>query len=65
MLVVCGFVFDPCVSEEAKRYGRPTVFAARMNAHLAMGSERLKKTGAANLSVVPDNPTEREAHPLR
>ena len=47
LLVVCGFAFDPSVSEEAKRYGKLTVLAARMNPDLAMGDELLKKTGPA------------------
>ena len=44
-LVVCGFAFDPHVSEEAKNYGKLTVLATRMNPDLAMGEELLKKTG--------------------
>ena len=36
-LVVCGFAFDPHVSEEVKRYGALTVLAARMNPDLVMG----------------------------
>ncbi|MBE9570503.1 MAG: site-specific DNA-methyltransferase, partial [Proteobacteria bacterium] len=30
LLIVCGFAFDPHVSEEAKRYGQLTVLPARM-----------------------------------
>lgn len=56
VLVVCGFAFDPHVSEEAKRYGKLTVLAARMNADLAMGDELLKKTGAGNLFTVFGEP---------
>ncbi len=37
LLNVCGFAFDPHVSEEAKRYGKLTVLMARMNPDLAMG----------------------------
>jgi hypothetical protein len=55
-LVVCGFAFDPHVSEEAKRYGKLTVLAARMNPDLSMGDELLKKTGAANLFMVFGEP---------
>jgi adenine-specific DNA-methyltransferase len=55
-LVVCGFAFDPHVAEEAKRYGKLTVLAARMNPDLAMGDELLKKTGAANLFMVFGEP---------
>ena len=56
LLVVCGFAFDPHVSEEAKRYGKLTVLAARMNPDLAMGDELLKKTGAGNLFMVFGEP---------
>ena len=56
MLVVCGFAFDPHVSEEAKRYGKLTVLPTRMNPDLAMGDELLKKTGAGNLFTVFGEP---------
>jgi adenine-specific DNA-methyltransferase len=56
LLVVCGFAFDPHVSEEAKRYGKLAVLTARMNPDLAMGEERLKKTGAGNLFMVFGEP---------
>ena len=52
LLVVCGFAFDPHVTEEAKRYGKLQVMIARMNPDLAMGDELLKKTGAGNLFTV-------------
>jgi len=55
-LIVCGFAFDPHVSEEAKRYGKLTVLAARINPDLAMGDELLKKTGAGNLFMVFGEP---------
>jgi adenine-specific DNA-methyltransferase len=55
-LVVCGFAFDPHVSEEAKRYGGLTVLMAHMNPDLAMGDELLKKTGAGNLFMVFGEP---------
>jgi adenine-specific DNA-methyltransferase len=55
-LVVCGFAFDPHVSEEVKRYGNLTVLATRMNPDLAMGDELLKKTGAGNLFMVFGEP---------
>ena len=64
LLIVCGFAFDPHVSEEAKRYGKLTVLAARMNPDLAMGDELLKKTGAGNLFMVfgePDLSVEAQA----
>ena len=56
VLVVCGFAFDPHVSEEAKRYGKLTVLVARMNPDLSMGDELLKKTGAGNLFMVFGEP---------
>ncbi len=56
VLIVCGFAFDPHVSEEAKRYGKLTVLAARMNPDLSMGDELLKKTGAGNLFMVFGEP---------
>jgi adenine-specific DNA-methyltransferase len=55
-LIVCGFSFDPHVSEEAKRYGKLTVLVARMNPDLSMGDELLKKTGAGNLFMVFGEP---------
>ncbi|MDP2899212.1 MAG: hypothetical protein Q8Q12_21970 [bacterium] len=51
-LLVCGFAFDPHVSEEARRYGKLTVLPVRMNPDLAMGNELLEKTGAGNLLMV-------------
>ena len=56
ILIVCGFAFDPHVSEEAKRYGNLTVLATRMNPDLSMGDELLKKTGAGNLFMVFGEP---------
>ncbi|MBN1575362.1 MAG: site-specific DNA-methyltransferase [Chitinispirillaceae bacterium] len=56
LLLVCGFAFDPHVSEETKRYGKLTVISARMNPDLAMGDELLKKTGAGNLFMVFGEP---------
>src|SRR5207344_2100162 len=56
VLVVCGFAFDPHVSEEAKRYGSLTVLVTRMNPDLSMGDELLKKTGAGNLFMVFGEP---------
>ena len=52
LLIVCGFAFDPHVTEEAKRFGKLQVLIARMNPDLAMGDELLKKTGAGNLFMV-------------
>ena len=56
LLLVCGFAFDPHVSEEAQRYGRLTVLPARMNPDLAMGDALLKKTGSGNLFMVFGEP---------
>ena len=56
VLIVCGFAFDPHVSEEAKRYGKLTVLPAHMNPDLAMGEELLKRTGAGNLFMVFGEP---------
>ncbi len=56
LLIVCGFAFDPHVSEEAKRYGKLAVLITRMNPDLAMGDELLKKTGAGNLFMVFGEP---------
>ena len=56
VLIVCGFAFDPHVSEEAKRYGNLFVLPCRMNPDLAMGDELLKKTGAGNLFMVFGEP---------
>ncbi len=55
LLIVCGFAFDPHVSEEAKRYGKLTVLPARMNPDLTMG-DLLKKTGFGNLFMVFGEP---------
>jgi adenine-specific DNA-methyltransferase len=56
LLIVCGFAFDPHVSEESKRYGKLTVLVTHMNPDLAMGDELLKKTGAGNLFMVFGEP---------
>ncbi len=55
LLIVCGFAFDPHVSEEARRYGKLTVLTARINPDLGM-DELLKKTGAGNLFMVFGEP---------
>ncbi len=55
LLIVCGFAFDPHVSEEAKRYGELTVLPTRMNPDLTMG-DLLKKTGSGNLFMVFGEP---------
>ncbi len=39
LLVVCGFAFDPHVSEETKRYGKLTVLPTRINPDLQMGGD--------------------------
>jgi adenine-specific DNA-methyltransferase len=64
LLVVCGFAFDPHVSEETKRYGKLAILPARMNPDLAMGDELLKKTGAGNLFMVFGEP-DVEIRPVR
>jgi adenine-specific DNA-methyltransferase len=56
ILLVCGFAFDPHVSEEAKQYGKLPVLITRMNPDLAMGDDLLKKTGAGNLFMVFGEP---------
>ncbi len=56
LLIICGFAFDPHVSEEAKRFGKLAVLPCRMNPDLAMGDELLKKTGAGNLFMVFGEP---------
>jgi adenine-specific DNA-methyltransferase len=55
LLIVCGFAFDPHVTEEAKRYGKLVVLPTRMNPDLTMG-ELLKKTGSGNLFMVFGEP---------
>jgi adenine-specific DNA-methyltransferase len=56
VLIVCGFAFDPHVSEEAKRYGKLVVLPTRINPDLQMGDELLKKTGVGNLFMVFGEP---------
>ncbi|WP_199756898.1 hypothetical protein [Tautonia sociabilis] len=56
LLLVCGFAFDPHVSEETKRYGSLTIQPVRMNPDLSMGDELLKKTGAGNLFMIFGEP---------
>ena len=56
LLLICGFAFDPHVSEEAKHYSKLDVLVTRMNPDLAMGEELLKKTGAGNLFMVFGEP---------
>jgi len=56
LLVICGFAFDPHVSEETKQYGKLTVLTAKINPDLQMGDEFLKKTGAGNLFMVFGEP---------
>jgi adenine-specific DNA-methyltransferase len=55
VLIICGFAFDPYVTEEAKNYGKLVVLPCRMNPDLAMG-DLLKKTGSANLFMVFGEP---------
>lgn len=56
ILLVCGFAFDPHVSEEVKHYGRLTVLPVRTNTDLTMGDAVLKKTGAGNLFMIFGEP---------
>jgi len=56
LLLVCGFAFDPHVSEDVKNYGKITVLPVKMNPDLTMGDELLKKTGAGNLFMVFGEP---------
>lgn len=56
LLVVCGFAFDPHVTEDAMTLGKLTVLKAKMNPDLAMGDELLKKTGTGNLFMVFGEP---------
>ena len=56
LLVVCGFAFDPLISEDAKQYGKLSVLIARMNPDLSMGNELLKSTGSGNLFMVFGEP---------
>ena len=56
LLIICGFAFDPHVSEEAKRYGNLSILLTRMNPDLAMSDELLKTTGAGNLFMVFGEP---------
>jgi adenine-specific DNA-methyltransferase len=55
ILIVCGFAFDPHVSEESRRYGKLTVLPARMNPDLLIG-DTLKNAGAGNLFMVFGEP---------
>ncbi|MDO8589299.1 MAG: site-specific DNA-methyltransferase, partial [Armatimonadota bacterium] len=55
-LIICGFAFEPTVTDEAKQYGNLNVLIARMNADLMMGEDLLKKTGAGNLFMVFGEP---------
>src|SRR5260370_40013771 len=62
LLLVCGFAFDPHVSEQTQelkkemRFGKVRVLAVRMNPDLTMGDELLKKTGSGNLFSVIAEP---------
>ena len=56
LLVVCGFAFDPHVSEETKRYGKLTILPTRINPDLQMGGTLLKNTGYGNLFMIFGEP---------
>jgi adenine-specific DNA-methyltransferase len=55
-LIVCGFSFDPHVSEEARRYGKLTVLPAEIDKDLQFGGDYLKKSGSAALFTVYAEP---------
>ena len=46
LLIVCGFAFDPHVSEEQTRYGKLTVLSARMNHRPHDGRRSAQKDGS-------------------
>ncbi len=56
ILLVCGYSFDPHVSQEVKDYGKLTVLTVRINEDLKMADELLKKTGSGNLFMVFGEP---------
>ena len=62
LVLVCGFAFDPHVSEQTQelkkemRFGKVRILAVRMNPDLSMGDELLKKTGGGNLFMVFGEP---------
>ncbi len=56
LLVVCGFAFDPHVSEETKRYGKLTILPTHINPDLQMGGTLLKNTGYGNLFMIFGEP---------
>lgn len=62
LLIVCGFAFDPGVSEESKRYGKLQVLVTKMNPDLLLGDEVLKKTGSGNLFMVFGEPDIKVKH---
>src|SRR5262249_6996880 len=60
LLLVCGFAFDPHISEEGKviekQVGKMRVQFVKMNPDLSMGDVLLKNTGAGNLFMVFGEP---------
>ena len=56
LLIVCGFAFDPGVSEQSKKFGKLQILVTRMNTDLLLGDEMLKKTGSGNLFMVFGEP---------
>jgi adenine-specific DNA-methyltransferase len=62
LVLVCGFAFDPHVSEQTQelkkemRFGKVRILAVRMNPDLTMGDDLLKKTGGGNLFMVFGEP---------
>lgn len=56
LLIICGFAFDPGVSEQSKKFGKLQILVTRMNTDLLLGDEMLKKTGSGNLFMVFGEP---------
>jgi len=56
MLIVCGFAFDPSVSEETRSYGRLVVQTARISPDLLLMGKDPKKDGKGNLFTVFGEP---------
>jgi adenine-specific DNA-methyltransferase len=56
VLIICGFAFDPLVSETSRQIGRLQVLITRMNPHLTTGDTLLKNTGAGSLFTVFGEP---------
>ena len=57
VLIVCGFAFDPHVSEEIKRYGKLTVLPARMNPISPWATSSSRKLAPVTCSWSSASPT--------